>query len=238
MIQACEGGDIQIHDNNCSNVSAVRALQVVYVLSIQFENNRCSEDALPFFCTAINSLCAENISLPSLSEECLDVRDNKCSSEWRTAESLFKVSVPSCLSFRNGTNLTFSSAPIQTCPDISEVFCGSLCLPSCHEITLLRDGVYTAFRVWFTVFYFVSLIGGVIAIIASIVYREKMYVSTITYYFTYSIVGKFGWFMKLKSSKLVITITNILVHLAIHLPNSKIFTHSFSPYIITTKFSL
>ena len=175
LIQVCNGWPWDI-DNNCSNVSvsAIRGLQVVYALSTEFENSRCSEDALPFFCTAIKSVCVDNINSPSLSEECIDVRDNKCSSEWRIAENLFNILLPSCLSFKNRTNVTFSSAPIQPCPDISEVFCGSLCLPSCHEMAVFKDGVYTAFRVWFIVLYFVSLIGGVITIIASIVYREKM----------------------------------------------------------------
>ena len=138
-------------------------------------NDKCTEDGLPFFCTAIDSLCVGNTNL-SLNEKCIQVRDNRCSTEWRIIENLFNISVPSCDSFKNGTNVIFSSAPIQTCPDLFEVFCGSMCLPSCQQITLLRDGVNTAFRVWFTILYAVNVIGGVITIIASIVYRQKMYV--------------------------------------------------------------
>ena len=138
-------------------------------------NDQCTEDALPFFCAAIESLCMGNTST-SLNEECIYVRDNRCSTEWRVIENLFNISLPSCDSFKNGTNVIFSNAPIQTCPDLFEVFCGSLCLPSCQQITLLRDGANTAFRVWFTILYVVNVIGGVITIIASIVYRQKMYV--------------------------------------------------------------
>ena len=179
LIQDCEAEGIQILDNNCSNTSAIRALQLVYALGAYLNNSGCVEDNLPFYCTAIDSLCLDNTNLPSLVEECIQVRDNYCSSEWRLAENLFSISVPSCDSFKNGTNITFSSAPIQTCPDKFAVFCGSLCLPSCQEVSLLRDGgdgVDTAFRVWFTVLYAVNLIGGVITVIATITYRQKMYV--------------------------------------------------------------
>ena len=176
LIQICEAEGIQILDNGCSNTSAVRALQLVYTLGTLFENNHCVADALPFFCTAINSLCVDNTSLPSLNEECIQVRDNKCSSEWRIVENLFRISVPSCMSFKNGTNIIFASAPIQTCPDMFEVFCGSLCVPACHELPLFRDGVDIVYRVWFTILYAVNLIGAVITVIASIVYRQKMYV--------------------------------------------------------------
>ena len=174
LIQVCEAEGIQVVDN-CSNTSAVRALQLVYVLGEMFENNYCVVDAVSFFCATINSLCVDNTTT-NLHEECIQVRDNRCSSEWRVAENLFSISVPSCDSFKNGTNITFSSAPIQTCPDMFAVFCGSLCLPLCQEVTMFSDGVDTAFRVWFTVLYAVNLIGGVINVIASIVYRQKMYV--------------------------------------------------------------
>lgn len=170
LIQVCEAEGIQILENNCSNISAIRALQLVYVLGIWLENNHCVADALPFFCAAIDSLCVDNISLLSLHEECIQVRDNKCSSEWRIVENLFSTSVPSCESF--GTTVTFSSAPIQTCPDMFKVFCGSLCLPSCQRISMLRVDV--VYRVWFTILYVVNLIGGVITVIGSIVYRQKM----------------------------------------------------------------
>ena len=170
LIHVCEAEGIQILDFNCSNISAIRALQLVYVLGTLFENNHCVTDALPFFCAAIDSFCVDNTILPSLHEECIQVRDNNCSAEWRIAENLFSISVPSCRSF--DTTVTFSSAPIQTCPDMFEVFCGSLCLPSCQRISLLRVDV--VYRVWFTIVYVVNLIGGVITVIASIVYRQKM----------------------------------------------------------------
>ena len=177
LIQTCEAEGVQIFKNNCCNVSAIRAFQVVYVLGTLLENKQCSEgNALQFFCTAINTLCANNTSVSSLTEECIQVRDDSCSSEWRIAENLFSISLPSCHSFKKGVNVTFSSAPIQACPDMFEVFCGSLCLPSCHEISLLRDGLNTPFRAWFTVVYVITLIGGVITIIASIIHREKMYI--------------------------------------------------------------
>ena len=180
LIQICEAEGVQILKNNCGNVSAMRAFQVVYVLGTLLENKQCSEgNALQFFCTVINTLRGNNTSVSSLTEECIQVRDDSCSSEWRIAENLFSISIPSCHSFKKGVNVTFSSAPIQACPDMFEVFCGSLCLPSCHEISLLRDGLNTPFRAWFTVVYVITLIGGVITIIASIIHREKMYICAV-----------------------------------------------------------
>ena len=176
LMQVCEAKGIQISHSNCSDVPTLKAFQSVYTLGTLFENNRCSEDSLLFLCTAINSLCIDNSSLPPLYEECIQVRDNKCSSEWRTAKNLFRISVPSCDSFKDDNNLTFSSAPIQTCPDAFGVFCDSLCLPLCQEITLFNDEIDLLYRIWFTTLYAINLIGGVITMIAIISYRQKMYV--------------------------------------------------------------
>ena len=162
----------------------MRAFQIVYALGVQSMNDQCTKDALSFFCLAIDSLCVGNTSL-SLNKECIHVRDITCATEWRITENLFNISIPSCDSFKNITNVMFSSAPIQTCPDMFEVFCGSLCLPSCQRISWLRDGVNTAFRVWITILYAINVIGGVITIIASIVYRQKMYVLHNIYTYIY-----------------------------------------------------
>ena len=61
------------------------------------------------------------------------------------------------------------------CPDNFEVVCNSLCLPSC-DFTPHSNGVTIGYRIWSSSFYILSLIGGVITLVACFLKREKMLV--------------------------------------------------------------
>ena len=156
--------------SNCT----VSSLNYVYSIGVILHNDQCVEDGLEFFCNAIDFLCdgSTNNSL-SLSEECIQIRDSKCATEWRIVENFVNITLPNCSNFVEGASSTVSATPQLPCPDNFGVFCG-LCLPICGEISLFSDGVLTAYKVWLIIMLAISLTGGVITFIASVVKRATM----------------------------------------------------------------
>lgn len=136
------------------------------------ENGQCSEAILQFLCNAINAV---NNDSYELIRECLMVRDNECAAEWRITENFFGVPLPSCDSFNESINSTSARAPVLSCPDDFGTFCGSLCQPLCAQISLLNDVATIAYVVLNITFHILSVIAGVITILACFVNKRKMY---------------------------------------------------------------
>lgn len=165
---------------NCTN-SILLALSVVYNAAVSFRNNVCIENMLSFSCKVAYELCGDNSSTSSLSEECVQVRDNSCAAEWRIAINILNVTLPSCSSFSDNADLVSSTIPQLMCPEQYGIFCDSMCLPLCSEFTTFDDRITAASRVWTIFFYTFAIIGGVITLIACFLTRKKMYVGIFIY---------------------------------------------------------
>ena len=136
----------------------------------------CAEDTLSFFCNATLLLCDGNSSSVDLTEECEDVRDNKCTSEWRIVENFYNRSVPDCSSFTGDGNLTLSKAPSLPCPNGFDHFCQSICLPVCAADNLY-SGSNTLLRSIYIMVAILGIIGvvaGAVTLIACYYYRQKV----------------------------------------------------------------
>ena len=173
LIEQCN-----ITDDDCDLKStAIVGLHSVYSLGLL--NSQCAtNNTLPFFCNATLLLCNGNSSSVDLTEECEEVRDNKCASEWRIVEIFYNRFVPDCVSYnrsREDRNLTFSQAPKLPCPSEFDHICGSTCLPVCGEYSVfmnykLRHVLY----VMIIVSGIVGLIGGIITLVACYCNRHKL----------------------------------------------------------------
>ena len=148
--------------------SVITGLSVIFAVGWYMENTECYYDSLSFFCNATLLLCNGNSSSVDLiTEECEEVRDNKCASEWRIVESFFNETVPDCMSYNEGGNLMFTNAPPLPCPSEFDHFCGSTCLPVCDGHYLLtKNSLNFVFYVLAIITAAISLIGGVITLIA------------------------------------------------------------------------
>ena len=142
-------------------------LQPVHDLSHLLGNGQCSEAIVQYFCNATNKVNSDSFF------ECLIVRDNKCAAEWRIAENFFDVPLPSCDSFDESANFTIARAPILSCPEDFGVFCGSLCQPLCAEISLFNNAATIAYEVLNIILHTMSVIAGVVTLIACFVHRRK-----------------------------------------------------------------
>lgn len=155
-------------DCNKTEYHKLEILQPIYSLSVILGNDQCSEAVLLFFCNAANN----NIS--ALMRECKTLRDDECAAEWRITENLLKIELPSCSSFEDGVNFTTARAPILSCPDDFEVFCGSLCLPLCDEVSIFNDVTTIVYEVLDIILHSLSLIGGVVVFFACCLRKRKM----------------------------------------------------------------
>ena len=79
------------------------------------------------------------------------------------------------MSYNEDGNLTFSKAPSLPCPSDYDHFCGSTCLPVCDGHYLLTENSLSlAFYVLAIITATISLIGGVITLIACYYNQHKM----------------------------------------------------------------
>ena len=174
LIEICQSQTTDVlNDCDYDNLSAIIALQSVYNLGAGLGNLDCSEDGLQFFCHAINFLSDDHNGLLSLSEECVQIRDNQCAAEWRIVKSLFNTSLPDCNSFNKSDNLTVSDISHLPCPYNFGVFCDFLCLPLCSGEPH-KGSVVAAYNIFSITLYLISIVGGIIALIVSVIKRKKM----------------------------------------------------------------
>ena len=147
--------------------SAIAGLSLIYIVGLYVDNTECYYDSLSFFCNATLLLCNGNSYSVDLTEECEEVRDNKCASEWRIVESFFNTTVPDCMSYNEYGELTYSLAPPLPCPSEFNHFCGSTCLPVCDgHFLFTKNTLDLVFYVLAIITGAISLIGGVITLIA------------------------------------------------------------------------
>ena len=158
------------------NSTIILDLYSIYNLSFTLNNaSQCGSDALSFFCNATLLVCNDNSYLVDLTEECKEVRDNKCASEWRIVENFLNKSIPGCTSFSKDANLTFTSAPRLPCTNQFDHFCGSTCAPVCGEYSFRTEDTSTSYiRFMLATCGAIGLIGGIITLIACYYKREKV----------------------------------------------------------------
>ena len=104
----------------------------------------------------------------------MEVRDDKCAAEWRIIENFFNATLLSCDSFNGIGNFIIERAPILSCPDDFGIFCGSLCQPLCADISLFDDAATVTYEVLNIILHSMSIIAGVVTIIACFLRRAKM----------------------------------------------------------------
>ena len=159
---------------DCINSSAIKGLHTVYTLGLRLTVDRCTMDALPFFCDATLYLCGEN-EFFNLTSMCLTVRDSHCALEWRVVETFLNTPVPDCTSFEMDRNLTFSKVPPpNNCPDHFAVFCDSVCLPVCGDYAPFKREDSNIYYILVSIWGTIGLIGGVVTLVACYHNRHKL----------------------------------------------------------------
>ena len=160
---------------NICLTSALALLQSLQSINSVLNNKQCQNSAIPFFCNATQVLCSDqNRFVVGLEENCVQVRDYDCTSEWRAYEMFFNRTLPDCTSFAKDGNLTFSKAPTLVCPETFDLYCGSFCLPSCKNFFQLSTDAIIAANAIRIALIALGMLGGVFNLIVCILNRRKM----------------------------------------------------------------
>jgi len=160
---------------NVCLTSSMTLLQSIQAINLVVNNEQCENLAFPFFCNVTHVLCGNASSfVVGIEEKCVQIRDYDCAVEWRVLENIFGIGLPDCMSFAKDGNLSFSKAPALACPDEFNVYCGSICLPSCKEFYQISSNAITAANVATITSICLGLLGGVFTLIMSILNRRKM----------------------------------------------------------------
>ena len=171
LITICNESELCSDYNETDEYHELEVLQPVYALSTVLVNSQCGDAILQFFSAAINETNNDNYTLIT---DCLRIRDDVCAAEWRVAEIFFNVSLPDCSSFDEDANFVTARAPTLSCPDDFGVFCGSLCQPLCDEISIFNDTATTVYEVLNIIFHTMSLIAGIVTLLACCLRKWKM----------------------------------------------------------------
>jgi len=169
----CEVNESEYQD--CEFNSKSLGLYLVHFAGM-FLNTQClADDTMSFFCNTTLLLCSGNSSSVDLTEECEEVRDKKCASEWRLVESICNISVLNCSSYSEDIDLTFSKAPNQMCPNGFDHLNGSTCFPVCGEDYLsIENSSVDYVSVVAFISGIISIIWGIITLIAYYYKRDKL----------------------------------------------------------------
>ena len=136
--------------------------QAIHNISLMLSNEQCD---ISFFCKAVLSSYGDGADHEDLEEECVHIRDNNCTTEWRVLENIFNVSIPGCVS---------TKAKPPDCPDQFNVFCDSFCLPSCPDFSQYSEVANVTNYAVMVTFELIGLISGVITLVACLFNRKKM----------------------------------------------------------------
>lgn len=165
-----------IESGLCSDVNEteyheLEILQPVYSSSVVIGNGQCGEAILQFFSTAINVTNGDNYTLIS---DCLKIRDDICTAEWRITEVFFNVSLPDCSSFDKDGDFITGRAPTLSCSDDFGIFCDALCQPLCDDISIFNDTATIIYEVLNIILHSLSLTFGLITFLSCCLHKKKM----------------------------------------------------------------
>lgn len=162
--------------DDCVENSVLTGLNIVYNHAEVLRRSQCMESVQSFYCNVADALCSDNNNDVNASSsnymQCVEVRDQSCSAEWRISMNVFNVSLPDCGMFTDYTNS--STIPELICPDHYGTFCDSLCLPQCSQFSRFDDRFTSALKVCTISFFSFAIMGGVVSLIACFLTRKKM----------------------------------------------------------------
>ena len=142
-------------------------------------SEECSAEVLPFICQYAFPPCDDDGSpLLITQEQCINIRDDVCATEWRIAMATDSGSLlPVCEAFDDEDDPSLvatrnTSEPLRCHYQFRE-YCG-FCLPLCGTFSQYPDQVKFAERGVIILSAVLALIGGIIVLIASIKRRKTM----------------------------------------------------------------
>ena len=144
-------------------------------------SKECSMVIMPFLCQFIYPPCDGNGNAKLITQEqCINIRDKVCASEWRFAMATDLGSLlPVCKAINANHSISFTgkliniSAPLKKCHHQFKEFCG-LCLPLCATFSQYTDEVRINEDIIIITSGIFAVIGGAIMLIVAAIRRKEM----------------------------------------------------------------
>ena len=143
-------------------------------------SKECSMVIMPFLCQFIYPPCDGNGNAKLITQEqCINIRDEVCASEWRFAMATDLGSLlPVCEAINANHSISTSfteklSAPLKKCHHQFKEFCG-LCLPLCASFSQYTDQVRVNEDIIIITSGIFAVIGGAIMLIVAAIRRKEM----------------------------------------------------------------
>ena len=149
---------------------------------------QCREATKPFICRYVFPPCDNNGGYQSITKnECLNLQNVVCASEWIIALSIAPELVPDCKQLNNTSGedikqsaegfeqLNLNSSSVNYCPKNFGAFCNNTkCLPLCSQFSQYNE-ITTTVRKSIDIFAAIlAIIGGMLSIILIVIRRKKM----------------------------------------------------------------
>ena len=134
---------------------------------------------MPFVCQYAYPPCDGNGSVKYITQEqCVNIRDNVCETEWRIAMTTEQGNLlPVCETFGTGnessSNTSRNNAEQLRCHYQFKEYCG-LCLPLCGKFSQYPDQVKFGERAVLILAATLTLIGGFVVLIATLTRQLEM----------------------------------------------------------------
>jgi len=144
-------------------------------------DEKCLAVVMPFLCQYVYPPCDGNGTTQFITQEqCVNIRDEVCASEWRFAMATkFGSSLPVCEMIGINNNLSLNTKDLANisgsprCHYQFKEFCG-ICLPLCSTFSQYTDQVRISEDVVIIISGVLAFIGGIIVLIAAAVRRKEM----------------------------------------------------------------
>ena len=143
-------------------------------------NHKCSATIMPLLCQYAYPPCDGNGSpLLLTQEQCVNIRDDVCASEWSFAMATeLRSLLPVCEAFSGDSNSSSVGTSNVTeplrCHYQFREYCG-VCLPLCGKFSQYSDQDKLSQRVTIFLSTALGLIGGIFVLAAAVIRRKQMY---------------------------------------------------------------
>ena len=147
-------------------------------------SEECSAAVMPFICQYTYPPCDGNGSLLLITQEqCVNIRDDACVSEWRIAMATeLGALLPTCEAIESGGNsssvVTRNDSEPLICHYQFKEYCG-VCILLCGTFSQYPDQIKLTERGVIIFSAVLALLGGTLMFIAAIIRRKQMYVNDI-----------------------------------------------------------
>ena len=144
-------------------------------------SEECSAAVLPFVCQYAYPPCDGNGNVKFITqEECINIRDEVCVSEWSfTMATEFGSLLPVCEMTDDNDNISLTekevniSGSLKKCHYQFKEFCG-VCLPLCATFSQYTDQVRINEDIVIIISGILAVLGGVVVVTVAVIRRKEM----------------------------------------------------------------